>query len=559
MKTPVTFPVPELLEDRIAPAAVFVNPTTATFTDEDGDLATVKFTKPILTTGNVGTILVTTAGAFGDHLDKINLNGLTAANGSGVSVTAKVAGDGDGLVNVGFIDATSIDLGAVKVGGDLTRIEAGDTGDTKKAGVKSLTVQSFGYAAFIASTPTGVSNILGPLGALSVKTDFIGVQLIVRGNANADGAIGSITVGGTIAGTSVNTSGVIEAKGAIGKVKVGGSIFGGTGSDSGQIYSSFGKIGAVTIGGSIHGGTTANAGGISAAQSIASIKIGHDLIGGSATGTGVIYSGTGTGAVTIGGSIIGGTADNTGVLSSNGNIGAVKIGGDLRGGGTSGAIVDTGEIFAYDHSIASVTIGGDAVAAFGTFNGCILANENLGPVKIGGNIRSIGDGDFLIRAQGTAAKPLAIASLTVTGGVSNALVLAGYGFNNTPTNGDASIGAVKIGGNWRDGNIVAGVKNLGTDDAPGGAGLAADNVSYGDAHDVIIGGTLISKIASITIGGSISGGAAPTKHYGFVAQQIGSLKIGGIAIPLNAGANNDIRDIAITGDFTIRETGTPTS
>jgi hypothetical protein len=553
MKAHSSYSSVELLESRIAPAALFVNPTTATFTDEDGDFATVKFTKPILTTGNVASIVMTSPSLFGDHLNRINLNGLTAATGTGITITAKVAANGDGLVNVGFVDATGVDLGAVKVGGDLTRIIAGDTANTKTAGLKSLTVQSFGYDALLTGASKNDSIISGPMGSLLVKTDFAIQQLIVNATVPADGKIASITIGGSLTGGSESQSGRIESSGAIGAVKVGGSIIGGGGALSGQIVG-IGKIASVTIGGSLRGGFATNAGYIGTDGTIGAIKIARDLIGGSGIGAGLIASGGGLGAVTIGGSVLGGTANNTGVVASDGNIGAVKIGGDLRGG-TGLGMVDTGQIFSYSHSIASVTIGGDAVASTGTFNGCILAVENLGPVKIGGSIRSTGDGDFIIRGQGSAAKPLAIAGLTVVGSASNILVLAGYGFNNTPLFGGASIGAVKIGGNFKDGNIVAGVKNLGTDDATGGVGTAADNVSFGDFHDVVISGTAISKIASISIGGSISGGEALSKHYGFVAQQIGSLKIGGVTIPLNPGAKNDIRDLAISDDFTIREAG----
>jgi hypothetical protein len=39
----------ELLENRIAPAALFLNSKSASFSDSDGDLVTVSFSKPILT------------------------------------------------------------------------------------------------------------------------------------------------------------------------------------------------------------------------------------------------------------------------------------------------------------------------------------------------------------------------------------------------------------------------------------------------------------------------------------------------------------------------------
>ena len=79
----------EPLESRIAPALLFVNANMATYDDVDGDRVTVKFSKPILTAGNVGNVIVVS----GAQLIEIDLS---AANGSpagtGISVAAKLAG-----------------------------------------------------------------------------------------------------------------------------------------------------------------------------------------------------------------------------------------------------------------------------------------------------------------------------------------------------------------------------------------------------------------------------------------------------------------------------------
>jgi hypothetical protein len=156
---------------------------------------------------------------------------------------------------------------------------------------------------------------------------------------------------------------------------------------------------------------------------------------------------------------------------------------------------------------------------------------------------------------------VAIGSVTVSGRVEYANILGGYNDSFAPTaeNGDAQIGAIKVGGDWLRSNLIAGAKNLGVDDLPGGAGLAADNVNYGDAHDfpIAAGSTSIaSKIASITIGGVIKGTASGTNandHFGFVAEQIGSFTVAGVPIPLSSGPQNDNRAIGLTGDVTIHE------
>src|SRR4051794_28894037 len=118
MKSPILSHSLEMLEARIAPSTLsFVNATTATYTDADGDAVTVKFTKPILSAGNVGHVLVTTAiDATHDQLQRIDLTVMDVAmvpKGTGITVTAKPgAAVGDGLANVGYINATGFDLGS---------------------------------------------------------------------------------------------------------------------------------------------------------------------------------------------------------------------------------------------------------------------------------------------------------------------------------------------------------------------------------------------------------------------------------------------------------------
>ena len=120
----------EPLEPRIAPAIVF------NFTDVGGDAVTVKISK-----GTLGDATFTTVPAGplgGGQLREIDLNGNQVFKGANITITAKPQDvnddgfkDGDGLVNVGFLDAAfsgGIDLGAVKISGDLGQLRCG--GDT---------------------------------------------------------------------------------------------------------------------------------------------------------------------------------------------------------------------------------------------------------------------------------------------------------------------------------------------------------------------------------------------------------------------------------------------
>src|SRR5262249_57396320 len=91
-------------------------------------------------------------------------------------------------------------------------------------------------------------------------------------------------------------------------------------------------------------------------------------------------------------------------------------------------------------------------------------------------------------------------------------------------------------GDWTASSLVVGAQNLGTDDAVGGSGTAADNVNFGDSHDRTIAGgsaTILAKITSIAIGGQVRGTVGGTDHFGFLAEQICSFAIGGAVIPLS--------------------------
>jgi hypothetical protein len=115
-------------------------------------------------------------------------------------------------------------------------------------------------------------------------------------------------------------------------------------------------------------------------------------------------------------------------------------------------------------------------------------------------------------------------------------------------NGQASIGVVRVALDWIASNLVAGV--------------AADaNGQFGTPGDTEIGSPeaiedRIARIAGIIIGGQALGTPASVSasdHYGFVAEQIGSLSVSGTAIPLKAGAHNDNVSIGVTGDLNLLE------
>src|SRR4051794_30531085 len=190
----------ELLEPRIAPA-VF-----AVFADVDGDRVTVtisKGTPPSATTPGDADIVESPIrvvnGEAASQLLRINLQGNQVFKGANITVTATPQDfdgdgvlDGDGLVNVGFIDASGgggIDLGTVFIDGDLGRIAAGDATLTTP-GLASLTTKSLGrFGTSTGASVVGVT-VTGKLGALTVSGD-------VRVPVSAT-SVGAATIGGSL-------------------------------------------------------------------------------------------------------------------------------------------------------------------------------------------------------------------------------------------------------------------------------------------------------------------------------------------------------------------------
>jgi hypothetical protein len=234
-------------------------------------------------------------------------------------------------------------------------------------------------------------------------------------------------------------------------------------------------------------------------------------------------------------------------------MGKVNVGGDVIGGSAVGAadLFSSGAIFAGGR-LASITIGGSLIAGTdntsGLFlhNGAIQALDDIGAITIKGSIIGNSTNRFLMTAGGqavpTASTDLAIGKLKVTGRVEFANILAGYDVNDSPINGNAQIGNVTIGGDWIASNLVAGVQP----DAFGQFGL----------YDFLIpGGTGLSKIGKIVISGRALGTIDLLDHYGFVARQIVSFKVGKTTFPLQAGAANDIAGFTVgaTGDLVVKE------
>jgi hypothetical protein len=270
------------------------------------------------------------------------------------------------------------------------------------------------------------------------------------------------------------------------------------------------------------------------------VKIGGDLRGGAGTLSGGLRTGRNLGFVSIGGSMLGGAGTDSGSILS-GKIAGVKIGGSLVGGDGGVASGRIGSNIA----VGPITIGGDFIGR-GNGAGLIGSDGILGAIFIGGSVLSFGGGPTEIVASNGAGlgndTRMSIKSLTIVGSAS--------GLNVVASGADDIIGPIKVGGDWREGSIRASIN-------PGGGGFFGDN---NDTANGVGDPLLFSKIASITIGGAVIGTASVGGDgFGFVAQEIGALSIGGTKIPLLPGHGNDTDAtlsryiISASRDFTVHE------
>jgi hypothetical protein len=482
---------PVQLEPRDAPATL-VNASTVTYQDTDGDLVTATISKPILTAGNANQIFLFATGSVnGDNtssqqLQEIHLTGLASAAGVNVQVKATRAG-GDGFVDVGYVNATGIDLGSLRVTGDLARVDAGD-GNLGTPGLGGLHVQSMGLRG------TSTQGAGGSLGSTIV------------------GSIGTFWIGSDLDGVAVSTfaTGGSKTNGSINSVHIGGSINGG-------FLGSAGNMGPVYVGGSVEGIAT---GGMSSAGDIGFVTIGQNLVGGAIDKIGSIFASGTLAGITIHGSILGGGGADSGSVSAA-RMGPVVVGQDVVGGAGAGSgSIGSTSALATNH-IASISIGDDVQGGAGDASGRIDA-LSIGSIRLGGSL--LGGAGELSGRLGAGGK----VAVTIAGSI-----VGGSGKSSAFLSADV-FPTLMVGG-----SVVGGPE--------GGSGSIAANGSIGSifVRGSLIGGpkddtgTILSgPIGQLHIGRDIRGGDDPmnssTIQTGFIrASAIGEIHIGGSIISGN--------------------------
>jgi hypothetical protein len=413
-----------------------------------------------------------------------------------------------------------VDLGNVTVAGDLGRIQAGDA-NTATTGLAALTTLSMGVAGTSTQLPGGnlESSVRGPVGKLVVKGDIERAAIGVTGINLADGSIGKVVIGGSIFGGSLDNAGSIITSGSVAKIVVKGNLVG-----------SFGELsGAIQVGGSS-----------------SSVVVGGSLIGGAGEGSGSLFSTGSLGKVKVGGSVSGAAGEFSGAIFAEKSLATVQIGEHLRGG----AGVFSGSVGTSSGDLGKATIGGSIFGGGSASHG-IFSGRTLGTVVVGGDVRGSLSAPVSIVALGQAdpissADLLTIGSVKVGGSVRFTQILAGYSQSFDPVNEDAQIGKITMGRDWVASTAAAGVDPV--------------NGLFGDADDrkipeITDPSGVSSAIASIVIKGQALGTGTDGDHYGFVAEQIGILKVGARTYDLQPGPNNDVPGFAVgsTGDLGVRE------
>ena len=566
----------EPLEGRIAPASL-ISSTTLTFKEVDGDLVTVKFSKPVFAFGTPGAnqaanLMFTFTGGGGvdgsnevaQRLDLIDLTKATTSGGGNVAagvsftVTSKTAAGVQSTVDVGAINALNLALGSVRIDGALTQIDCGT--NSSAVALKSLTVNSLN------SQVGGVtSDIVGALGKLNVLGDFSQARLnvangtTVAGKTIAIGKIGSIQIGGSligaagteVMGTNYANWGLIETDGDIGSIKIGSTledgIKGGFGTNSGAIMSG-GGIGSITISGSVVGGTKDKSGTIQASGSIGQVKL-YDLTGGDGAGSGGILGQTTIAGVTMH-SIVGGKGLGSGVLESIGAMGKVQIAGNIEAtlpsvGVGAGGLSSGGKL-------TSATINGSILGGGANSSGFINGLSDIGAVKIAGVVTG-GDGE----SSGVITAAGEISNLSVGALVGGTKQNSGSVFSGANPALDGDIGTVKIatsitGGDGNNsGSVVTSHGKIGSVSiGANGAGVAMNGGKGAFSGAIFADGTIgaVKIIGSITGAEGVDSASIHSKGKLSSVSMTGNL-LGGVGIGSGSIVSHDDLGRNVAGDI----------
>lgn len=194
--------------------AVELNPSKLVFSDSDGDKVVVQLAAGELSRGDL---------KFALHndlvlLEKVNLTGKSDLAAGVLSISVKKATTGDGLVNVGEIDAQGLNLERVKIIGDLTSLKAG-AGAGAENGIDKIKAVSFGAARTSFPNIVPEVDVSGSIDKLVIARGVSGMTAVSAGN------FGQIRIGADLTETTFHGVGATDPIGfAFGIVEIGGDM-----------------------------------------------------------------------------------------------------------------------------------------------------------------------------------------------------------------------------------------------------------------------------------------------------------------------------------------------
>ncbi|MEO8350826.1 MAG: integrin alpha [Chthoniobacteraceae bacterium] len=246
----VVFGTKDIKGDLPPPPGTYIisaNGKTATYTDLDGDTFLIKLGGGIL---SPEMIRLNAEG----YIELIDLTGQGASGARGIAdkskplklsiVLTEKAPGGDGLLDIGTIDATGVALSSLQIDGDLSALFVGSdelvakSKDSKsKSGMKSLRVHSMGMGAshFASLSPT--MSVPGGIKKMSVQDEMAHV----RAKLGSVGKLGvkNLTIGASLSGST------LEMPGGMKKMKVTKNVA-DTSMEVGKNWRSLAVLGEIT-------------------------------------------------------------------------------------------------------------------------------------------------------------------------------------------------------------------------------------------------------------------------------------------------------------------------
>jgi hypothetical protein len=508
-----------------------------------GNLGRIRAGDSNARTQALGTLNVEILGGSGTMFGAANLQSET--NGSTRALNVR-----SWMIDSYFRTERSGNIGSVSIGGSLIGSRTSNSGSIYSSGnIGNVTVA--GSVIGDDGSNSGSIYAFGNIGAVTVGGTVSGGGGEDSGSIVANGNLTSITLGGNLSGGRGNESGRIGSSfGTAGPITVRGTVWGGEGVESGQIHvKTAGRRATIDIGGSVEGWSGSGSGAVHVEEgSLSRLTIGGDLRGGSRSATGVVSVKDVT-TLTVNGSVLGGSTGSSLQYSGHiraGKVSNLNIGRDLIGGSAPGSEtrVHCGSVIA--DNVSNFVLGGSLISGMGlpsrpdnqSHNGAIFSKNAIDSLTIRGNVRGNSTQNATIVAGGQirprGTTDLAFGNINIAGNVEQAEIRAGNGFFFDSgaftflNNSDAQIGSVTVGGNWT-------ASDLGT----GTFSRTGDRYNKLTIAGVPDSSRRLARIGSIAIGGSVRGTSTAGDRFGFIAEEIGHLRIGASDRALVSGPSND--------------------